>query len=226
MATPTLFKPNIGSMTIYAFQLLGMRPSSVLQEHIDSARMATNMLLARWSAEGINLWEIELFTIPLKKGVGEYDLPDDIVGLMDVWVTQSNGADRIMMSIGRTEYASYPNKHQVGFPTVFWFNQQLLPNSRIHVWPVTNDDNLVLNGYYMKQIPNVEMQGGAGPEIPLYFLEAFAYGLAARLALIWSPDKAQILDAMSKDAYEVACEQNIENANIYISPSTSGYWRQ
>ena len=55
MATvaPKLFKPDIGSMTLYAYQLIGLRPTSIIQEHIESARMATNMLLSRWSAEGV-----------------------------------------------------------------------------------------------------------------------------------------------------------------------------
>ena len=223
MATPKLFTPNIGAMTLYAYQLLGMRPTSLVQEHMDSARMATNMLLSRWSAEGVNLWEIELFTIPLKAGQGEYLLPDDIVGLLDVYVTPPSHQDRIMVSIGRTEYASYPNKQQTGFPTVFWFDQQL--NSKVVIWPLPDDDSLVLKGYYMKQIPEVGMQGKQGPEIPLYFLEAFALGLAARLAMIWVPEKAQGLDLMAKESYQIACEQNVEDVNYYISPQMSGYYR-
>jgi hypothetical protein len=220
---PKLFQPNIGAMTLYAYQLLGMRPTSLIQEHIESARMATNMLMARWSAQGVNLWEIDLFRIPLKKGDGEYFLPDDIVGLLDCYITQPNGIDRIMMSISRTEYASYPNKEQQGFPTVFWFNQQL--NSTINIWPTPPDDTLVLNGYYMKQIPDIGMQGSSYPEIPLYFQEAFAYGLAARLAMIWVPEKAQMLSAMAEESYQIASEQNIEDAATYVSPQVSGYWR-
>jgi len=210
-------------MTLYAFQLIGLRPSSLLQEHIESARMATNMLLARWSAEGINLWEVEKFEIPLKTGVGEYLLPDDIVGLLDVYVTQYPGADRIITSISRTEFASFPNKNQQGFPTCFWFNQQL--NSTINVWPTPSSDNFVLRGYYMKQIPDVDMQGASGPEIPLYFQEAFIFGLAARLAMIWKPEMAAALDASSKEAYQVASEQNIEDVKTYLSPQLGGYYR-
>ena len=128
-----------------------------------------------------------------------------------------------MMSIGRSEYAAYPNKKQAGFPTVFWFNQQL--NSTINVWPVPTDDTFVLRGYYLKQIPEVGMQGGQSPQIPLYFIEAFTLGLAARLAMIWVPEKAQMLDAMSKESYQIACEQNVEGVNYYITPQMSGYFR-
>lgn len=260
------FQADIGSMTLYAYQLLGLRPTSLLQEHMESARMATNMLLSRWSAEGINLWEVEPFDIPLFAGQGTYLAPDDIVGLLDVFIRQGasvsqeivrqtqdgrtrttqdgrirdiqasgaaklkadpvTGLDRIMMSIGRTEYASYPNKKQRGFPTVFWFNQQI--DSTINIWPTPNDNSLRLMGYYLKQIPAVGLQtGGAAspyPEIPLYFQEAFVYGLASRLAIIWVPEKAQMLDMLSKEAYQAASEQNVEDTPIYFSPQTRGYF--
>ena len=236
MAPPArpLFQSDFGSLTIYAYQLLGLRPTSLVQEHIESARMATNMLLSRWSAEGINLWEIEPFDIPMVEGQGTYLAPDDIVGLMDVYVRQPSGSggtlDRIMMSVGRSEYASYPNKLQTGFPTVFWFNQQL--DSTINIWPVPDNNNLRLMGYYLKQIPLVGTQTQVNgvdkpsnyPEIPLYFQEAFVYGLASRLALIWVPEKAAMLDGLSKEAYQAASEQNVEDTPIYFSPQTRGYF--
>jgi hypothetical protein len=77
----------------------------------------------------------------------------------------------------------------------------------------------------MKQIPDIGMQGSSYPEIPLYFQEAFAYGLAARLAMIWVPEKAQMLSAMAEESYQIASEQNIEDAATYVSPQVSGYWR-
>ncbi len=233
------FQADLGAMTLYAYQLLGLRPTSLLQEHIESARMATNMLLSRWSAEGVNLWEVEPFDIPLVAGQGTYLAPDDIVGLLDVFVRQPNagyeaqdmgGLDRIMMSVGRSEYVSYPDKQQKGFPTVFWFNQQL--DSTINIWPVPDNNNLRLMGYYLRQIPLVGTQAQSNasgqprnvPEIPLYFQEAFVYGLASRLALMWAPDKAAMLDALSKEAYQAASEQNVEDTPIYFSPQTRGYF--
>jgi hypothetical protein len=62
-------------------------------------------------------------------------------------------------------------------------------------------------------------------EIPYYFLEAFAYGMAYRLALIWAPDKVTILKPMADEAYNIAAAQNIETAQQYISPMVAGYFR-
>ena len=87
-------------------------------------------------------------------------------------------------------------------------------------------------GYYLKQIPLVGTQTQVNgvdkpsnyPEIPLYFQEAFVYGLASRLALIWVPEKAAMLDGLSKEAYQAASEQNVEDTPIYFSPQTRGYF--
>ena len=46
------FNPSLGELVIYAYQNIGVRPTALLQEHMDSARMATNMMLARWSKQG------------------------------------------------------------------------------------------------------------------------------------------------------------------------------
>ena len=56
------FNPSLGELTLYAYNLIGVRNTSVLQEHMEAARMATNMLLARWSNQGVNLWCVDLVT--------------------------------------------------------------------------------------------------------------------------------------------------------------------
>jgi hypothetical protein len=56
-------------------------------------------------------------------------------------------------------------------------------------------------------------------------MEAFAYGLAQRLAVIWAPERVQILKPMADEAYQIAADQNVETAQQYISPIISGYFR-
>jgi hypothetical protein len=56
-------------------------------------------------------------------------------------------------------------------------------------------------------------------------MEAFAYGLALRLAQVWSPDKMAILKPMADESYQIAADQNTEYAQQYISPQISGYFR-
>ena len=125
----------------------------------------------------------------------------------------------------RTEYASYPNKEQQGFPTVFWFDRLLSPT--VTLWPVPNVDNgpSTLSYYRVTQIQDSNLSSGQTVDIPYLWMEAFAYGLATRLSQIWAPDKLALLKPFADEAYAIAAEQNVETAATYISPMISGYFR-
>mgnify|MGYP003349330840 FL=1 len=183
------FNPALGELTIYAFNLCGLRGASLLQEHMQSARMASNLLLSRWANQGVNLWKVDLVTVPLVTGQATYDVDAKTVVILDAYVTNDQtgeNIDRIIMPISRTEYASYPNKEQQGFPTVFWFDRLLSPT--VTLWPVPNVDNgpSTLSYYRVTQIQDANLQNGLTVDIPYLWMEAFAYGLATRLAQIWA----------------------------------------
>ena len=145
------YNPGLGELTLYAYNLIGIRNTSVVQEHMEAARMATNMLLARWSNQGVNLWCVDLVTTPLVTGQSVYSVDGSTVMILDAYVQdQNSGAniDRIILPISRTEYASYPNKEQQGYPTVYWFDRLISPSRStgsagptVTLWPVPNTDN-------------------------------------------------------------------------------------
>ena len=219
------FAPGLGELVIYSYQNIGVRPTALLQEHMDSARMATNMMLARWANQGVNLWCVDLVTTPLVTGQTTYSVDGTTVMILDAYIEDSNDIDRIIMPVSRTEYASYPNKQQEGFPTVFWFDRLISPT--VTVWPVPNVDNApkTLKYYRVRQIQDSNLQSGQNVEIPYMWLEAFADGLAYRLARIWNPQIAVALKAQADESYAIASAQNVEQAQQYISPMLSGYWR-
>ena len=298
------FNPALGELTLYAFNLIGVRNTAVLQEHMESARMATNLMLARWSNQGVNLWQVDKITVPLAQEVAitgasgtgaiatltyyDIDTPVYTVGstitvvgmnpstyngshivvasspgsvsfastatgafvsgglceapnevstfsvnpntvvILDAYVTNNDSGaniDRIILPISRTEYASYPNKEQAGFPTVFWFDRLLAPT--VTLWPVPNTDNGPQNLVYYRvvRIQDASMSNAQTVDVPYLWLEAFAYGLAQRLAVIWAPEKLPILAPLSDEAYNIASQQNVETAQQYITPMISGYFR-
>jgi hypothetical protein len=222
------FNPSLGELVIYAFNLCGLRGTSVLQEHMQSARMASNMLLSRWANQGVNLWKVDLVTVALVTGQATYTVDANTVVMLDAYVTNDQtgeNIDRIIMPVSRTEYASYPNKEQQGFPTVFWFDRLLSPT--VTLWPVPNVDNgpSTLSYYRVTQIQDSNLSSGQTVDIPYLWMEAFAYGLATRLSQIWAPDKLALLKPFADEAYAIAAEQNVETAATYISPMISGYFR-
>ena len=224
------FNPSLGEITLYAYNLIGLRNTSLLQEHLEAARMAANMLCANWSNRGVNLWAVDLVTVPLVQGQATYNVDLNTVTMLDAYMVIDNGngqpIDRIILPVSRTEYASYPNKEAQGFTTTFWFDRLISPNPTVTLWPVPDGTSAQYLKYYrVRQIQDSVLSNGTQVEIPYLWMEAFAYGLATRLAIIWAPDKVQLLKPLSDEAYNIAAEQNVETAAQYISPQISGYYR-
>lgn len=222
------FDPSLGETVLYAYNLIGIRPAALLQEHMQAARMATNMILARWSNQGVNLWKVDLVTVPLVQGVATYAVDQSVVTMLDTYVTVDNGSnppiDRIITSVSRTEYASYPNKEQQGFTTIFWFDRLISPS--VTLWPVPDGTSAQYLKYYrVRQIEDANLKNAQTVDIPYLFLEAFADALAFRLARIWAPNMAPALKMVADESYDIAAAQNIEDAPFYISPNISGYFR-
>ena len=220
------FNPSLGEIVLFSYNLIGVRPTALIQEHFESARMATNMMLSRWSSQGVNLWCVDLETVPLVQGTTTYSVPSDTIVMLDAYISTTTGSstiDRIITPVSRTEYASYPNKEQQGFPTVFWFDRTLSPD--VTIWPVPDGSQTSLKYYRVRRVQDSNLQNGEQVEIPYYFMEALAFGLAQRLAMIWAPERVAIMKPLADEAYQIAASQNVETSNMYISPSLSGYWR-
>jgi hypothetical protein len=221
------FNPALGEIVLYSYNLIGVRNTAVLQEHMAAARMAANMLLSRWGNQGVNLWAVDLITTPLVQGVTTYPVDANTVMILDAYIETDNGSgqpiDRLILPISRTEYASYPNKEQQGFSTTYWFDRLLSPT--VTLWPVPDGTTTSFKYYRVRQLQDANLQSGQQVEIPYLWMEAFAYGLAQRLAVIWAPDRVQMLKPMADEAYQIAADQNVETAQQYISPMISGYFR-
>ena len=222
------FNPSLGELTLYAYNMAGVRNTALLQEHMQAAKMATNMMLASWANQGVNLWAVDLITVPLVQGQATYSVDGDTVMILDAYMQTDNGSgqpiDRIILPISRTEYASYPNKEQQGFTTTFWFDRLISPT--ITLWPVPDGSSAQYLKYYrVRQLQDANYISGQTVEIPYLWLEAFADGLAFRLSKIWNPQIAPALKAVADQSYDIAARQNVEQAQQYISPQISGYYR-
>ena len=307
------FSPSLGELTLYAFNLAEIRNTAIAQEHMESARMASNMLLSNWSNRGVNLWAVDLQqvnfnqtpattgasgtgstvtltfatpntpvytvgtqitvsgitpsgyngtytvtassngsvsyanattgaqtvagTIASSTPAGTYSVDPNTVVILDSYVTTTTNSaqpiDRIILPVSRTEYASYPNKQQVGFPTVFWFDRLIgasrstgSPGPSVTLWPVPDGTSSQYLKYYrVRQIQDSNFTSGQTVEIPYLWMEAYAYALAVRLAIQWNPQKVALLKPLADEAYMIAAEQNVETAQQYISPQIQGYFR-
>jgi hypothetical protein len=222
------YNPSLGELTLYAFNLCGVRNTALAQEHMSSAKTAANLMLSSWSNKGVNLWKVDLVTVPLVTGTSTYSVDSSTVMILDAYVTTTSGGqdiDRIILPVSRSEYASYPNKEQQGFPTTYWFDRLISPT--ITIWPVPNTSNgpTSLSYYRVTQVQDSNFVSGQTVDIPYRWLEAFAMGLAYRLAMVWAQPLVGQLKPLADEAWGNAAQQDTEYVQMYISPQISGYFR-
>ena len=97
---------------------------------------------------------------------------------------------------------------------------------QVTLWPVPDGYSAQKLKYYrLVQNQTAGYQNGQTVDIPFLWMEAFADGLAYRLAKIWNPQMAVGLKAAADESYHIAAAQNIETAQQFISPQLAGYFR-
>ena len=133
--------------------------------------------------------------------------------------------DRVMTPISRTDYAAQPDKYMQAFPSTYFFLRTITPS--IFLWPVADGYGpYVLNIWVVTQMQDATMPGGVTLDIPYRFDDAFAAGLAARLARKYAPAIANDLRAEAEDTFMRAAVQDTEpGVNWYIQPQTNRYYR-
>jgi hypothetical protein len=188
-----------------------------------------NMMLSMWANRGVNLWKVDLVTVPLVEGHATYTVQPRTIMVLDAYVSTEDGGgnmtDRIISPISRSEWATYPNKTMQGFPTVFWFDRLIDPT--ITIWPVPDGSGspVSLSYYRVTQIEDASLPGGETLDIPYRWLDAFASGLGYYLARLWAPERKADMKVDAEEAYLIAAAQDVENTQFYISPMIGGYFR-
>lgn len=221
------FNPAIGHLVTAAYARIQIHRAEILQEHLTNAIVECNLMQALWANLGPTLWTVTQNQIVLVQGTISYSIPADVVMMLDVWVSDSNGdgtyTDRIMTPYSRTEYASIPDKSQQGSPTSFWFDR--LINGNVYLWPVPDGTDAYVNYFCFTQTQDAQLTNATTPQVPYLWLDAYVAGLAHRLARIYKPDLEAAREADAQKAYQAASMQGTENVNLYIAPQIQSYWR-
>lgn len=218
------WSPAMADVIIAAYGRCQIRRTALTIEHLQDAAMAANLLQVEWANEQVNLWTVELVTETLLEGVPTYDVDPSTVMIMAAYISTGQGPekDRIITSVDRDTYASYPDKETPGRPTVYWFNQQIQPI--ITLWqPPDSNGPYTLNYYRARQIQDAVLPNGLQPEVPYRFLEAYVAGLAFKCAELYAPARMAELSGRAEAAFRKAKERDVENASLKIVPALSIY---
>lgn len=221
------FGPSVGELVLNAYNRIQIRRTELTQQHLVDAANEANFLQVEFSNRLPNLWLSETHTVALAQGTADYTLPARLIAPMAVYLTVDNGGvstDRILSPISTFEYAAFPNKTTQGVPTSFWFDRQESPI--VHLWPVPDGNSTyTLNLRMVSQPQDAKMPGGVTAEIPYRWLDAFAAGLAARLAVLYKPDLETKRQADAERAWQIAATQDTEDVPMYVIPGLTGYYR-
>lgn len=224
------FSPSIGQCVLSAYERIQVYAPSILQKHMNTARMESNLQMVHFSNLQPNLWKVELISVTMVNGTAVYNIPSRVVMILDAWITTNQGqsfaSDIYITPVSRTEYASFSNKQTPGRPTCFWF-QRTIPAQTITMWPVPDSTGpYTLNYYACSQVQDTNLAGGEKPDIPLLWLDAYVAGMAHRFARVYKPELEAVRKTDAKEAWDIAASQNTENVAISLTPSISSYYRR
>jgi len=221
------FNPSASSLILHAFSRCGIRGPQVQAQHILDARNALNFIQADWANDQVNLWTVELITVPLVYGQAQYAVPSNVILILDAYLERNAGSavpiDTYMYPISRTEWAAYPDKVSPGTPTVYWFDRLLSPN--VTIWQPPVNATWTFNYYACRQIQDVSVANAGQVEIPYAYLKALSDALSVELAIMYAPERVAMLQPIAAQSYARAKEMGSERAPLYFTPGLSGYYR-
>jgi hypothetical protein len=218
------FAPSLADVVMTAYGRCGIRRTALTPEHLHDAAMEANLLQSEWSNNQVNLWTVDLQSIPLVPGKAKYDVDPTTVMILGSYIATGNAPekDRLITSVDRDTYAAFPDKTSPGTPTQYWYDAQILPT--ITLWQPPDDGGpYTLKFYRARQIQDALIPDGLEPEVPYRFLDAYVGGLAWRLAVHYAPAKANDLKALAKESFDTAKNRDVEKSSLRIVPAMSIY---
>lgn len=214
---------EIQDIILESYERIGLLGSQLSGNHIESAIRSLSYLSTDFSNKGVNLWKVVLTAYPLVANQSTITLPAETVDLLQVYTRTTQGGinnDIILTPISRAEYAALPNKAQTSTrPTQYYFERTLTPV--VYLWQLPQDATVTLYVYSML----VQMDPGALTntfDAPQRWADAIAAGLAAKLAVKFTPERLDTLQLLADKAFMAATIEDTEDVPMRVTPDTLG----
>ena len=131
----TAFNLDLSEIIEEAYEQAGLMASNGYD--VRTARRSLNLLTLEWQNRQINLWTIKERTVTLNQNQASYQLPADVIDVLDVVIREGTGTNQSDITITRTslnDYAGIPTKNSTGKPVQFYIDRQATQPT-INVWP-------------------------------------------------------------------------------------------
>lgn len=132
---------NAGIVT-EAFARCGIHPTALTREHFISATRSLNLALSSWSNRAVNLWQVDLQSIPLTQGVQTYNLPSNTVNILDAYIETYSLQTTVT---GTPNYSTVSTSKTI---TVLMVNHNLVAGNWINIIMPTAIGGIILQGLY------------------------------------------------------------------------------
>ena len=113
--------------------------------------------------------------------------------------------DTTMSEVSRYEYLTYPNKSQIGRPTIYYVDYQRTPF--LYIWQTAAPMYNLIMYSGQSSIETLENYT-QGIDIPAYFYTPLIYGLASMLAAQYAPEKEEGLKMRYQETLSPAVINN------------------
>lgn len=222
------WSPSAGDLTLQAFRRCGVKRVEITAEHLMDAATEANLLQVEWSSRQPNWFLAETYEVELTASQATETLPERIIAPLAVYISTTSGSttsDRIITPLSTEDYHALPNKDQEGVPTSYWFDRQIEP--QMTLWPVPDAaTTYTLKIRALARPEDVLLKNGTTLDMPYRWFDAFTSCLAYRLAVIYAPERAVALKAVSDEAWRIAAKEDREHDIPFrVAPVMSGYFR-
>ena len=231
-----LFNPDLAELVDEAFERCRIDPAHLTARHIISARRSMRFMLADWATRDYHNFRIESESFTLVQGQATYvagtdfDIPvapntsSNLIVILDAVLTRT-GIDTPVIPWTRQDYLNIPEKNIEGRPDR-WFIDKQRDQIQVTFWPVPENstDIVTFNG-----VRKFEDTGAAAnnADINYYMYDAYAYGLAFRLAEKFAPPELEAaLFQKAENAFLRAQNAVRERGDVRIVPTSASRRRR
>lgn len=226
-----IFNPDLAELVDEAFDRCRIDPAKITARHVLSARRSMRFMLADWATKDYHDFRIvqEQFTTVQGQAVYtagvDFDITDtNLIDILDA-VLERSGVDTPIIPWSRADYLNIPEKSIEGRPDR-WFVDKQRDQIVVTFWPVPENSTDIITFNAVRKFEDSDTAAD-NADIPYHMYDAFAYGLAFRLAEKYAPPKLEAsLYGKAQNAFRDAQNAVRERGDVRIVPTSASRRRR
>ncbi len=217
----TDFELDVSDYIEEAFERCGMSVRTGYD--LTTAKRSLNLLFADWANRGLNRWTIEQSTVSLVAGTNSYNLDADTIDVLSAVIRTNAGestqSDVTINRVSRDEFINIPSKLSQAKPVQWYIDRSITPV--LNIWP-TPDQSYTFVYDRLTRIQDADDYTNT-IEVPFRFYPCLAAGLAYYISMKKAPDRMQLLKAVYEEEFQRAAYEDVDRANLTLTPRRDYY---